>query len=77
MRACAFDAQRADALDRVSVVVVERLLRVPVVPHLVIVPQDDLRDLGVEAAHVLVEHVVEMIARGTRRAFRRPSTLPA
>ena len=34
----------------------------PVVAHLVVVPEHDLRDLGVEAAHVLVEEVVEVVA---------------
>ncbi len=42
--------------------VLEDLRGVPVVAHLVVVPERELRDLGVEAAHVLVEQVVEVVA---------------
>ena len=42
--------------------VFEHLGRVPVVQHLVVVPEHHLRDLGVEAPHVLVEQVVEVVA---------------
>ena len=42
--------------------VLELLAGVPVVEDLVVVPDHHLRDLGLEAAHVLVQTVVEVVA---------------
>ena len=53
--------QQPGALDRVPGVLDHALVK-PVVRHLVVVPLDVLRDLGVEAPDVLVREVVAVVA---------------
>ena len=50
--------------------------RIPVVVHLVIVPEDDLRHLGVEAPHVFVDQVVLVAAAEFVERLAPPSTSP-
>ena len=50
--------QQGHAFHVVARVALEALGRIPVVPDLVIVPQRDLRHVGVEAPHVLVLQIV-------------------